>query len=155
MPPQGTRSWWHPFALWQRSSSPTSTYVSVPTDEDGEGLEKRTIPRPTTGVRSPPLSSKSSARWLSKHFILFRILPSLLIPTLIVLLVVLGRRPIIDTIKNVAHSGLAGHDSAVDRTTAEPLRPAKFDPSQPYRKALVLASYSAQNVEWLTEISAE
>lgn len=135
----------HDVGSWIRSFSIfRPTYSRLPEgDENGATTEKAHASR-----------SATRSHWKST---LLRYSPAVIIPLLILLALLFARRPILDTLHPTKFSDDPGADVYVnpDKTHYVPLKPGTFDSDQPYRKALVLASFSKQHVEWLSELNDE
>lgn len=108
---------------------------------------------------SPAWANRTSLGYLSgsRRRTLARLL-ILVVSLAVILPIALTKNPITRTIKRVIHGppevpprylplGNKTHFTAVE--------PLEYDPDRPHRKALVLASFANQHVEWLRELHSE
>lgn len=148
MPPQGSGFWVRSFAIFQPSN-----YLRVPSEENHEHQEND-----DHAGSEKHYDFKAAAR-SRLPFLLLRVLPWIVIPACITLAIIFIKNPIANGIHHITHQPeLPPRPSAggnMEKTHALPLEPLAFDPNQPHRKALVLASYSKQSVEWLDEVPIE
>lgn len=135
---------------WSRSFSIFSpSYARLPAeDENGDTAEKPDASRHTAW-------SQLSARLPT----ILRYSPIIIIPIFVLLAVLFAPRPTFDSARSTDPSTDTTTDTvtytSANKTHALSLKPVPFDPEQPFRKALVLASFSRQHVEWLSEINDE
>lgn len=164
MPSQGERLWTRLSQALPTRSRQSSTYQSVPAEE-GQDHAERAEKTYTTTSSSPRISSTSITSRLSPRTVLaLRILLFLLIPIIILLVIIFEGPSISRGISRISEPpgpslpprpGDPGFEWKGNKTHAVPLDPVAFDPKDPFRKALVLASFSRQHVEWLEEMHSE